>query len=220
MALDPARNRRPLASRQTRVAARAAALLARAGASPDAISMAGIFFALAAALALMQVAPGPAPFRIAAHVWTPGWLVAAAFIQLRLACNLLDGMVAVEAGRGSRLGALFNEIPDRIEDTAIIAAFGVAAGASALGLWTALAAMFCAYLRLLGGALGQAQDFAGPMAKQHRMAALTLGCLAGFGAAISGRGGGLPDLVLWIVCLGALVTAARRIRRIARGIGR
>ncbi len=220
MALDPVRNRRPLASRQTRVAARAAALLARAGVSPDGISMAGVVFALIAALALMQVAPGPAPFRIAEYVWAPGWLVAAAFIQLRLATNLLDGMVAVEAGRGSRLGALFNEIPDRIEDTAIIVAFGVAAGAPALGLWSALAAMFCAYLRLLGGALGQAQSFAGPMAKQHRMAAITLGCLAGFGAALSGRGAGLPDLVLWVVCLGALVTAARRIRHIARGIGR
>jgi phosphatidylglycerophosphate synthase len=220
MPADPVANRRPLASRQTRTAARAAALLARAGVRPDVISMSGIVFASFAALALMQVAPGPAPLKALAAGWAPAWLIAAAFIQLRLAANLLDGMVAVEGGRGGRLGPLFNEIPDRIEDILIIAAFGAAAGAPALGLWTALAAMICAYLRLLGGALGQTQSFAGPMAKQHRMAAVTFGCVSGFGAAVIGRGDALPALVLWVVCLGTLVTAARRIRHIARGIGR
>jgi phosphatidylglycerophosphate synthase len=217
---DPVANRRPLASRQTRTAARAAALLTRAGVRPDVISMSGIVFAAFAALALMQVAPGPAAFNVVAAGWAPAWLIAAAFIQLRLAANLLDGMVAVEGGHGGRLGPLFNEIPDRIEDILIIAAFGAAAGAPALGLWTALAAILCAYLRLLGGAFGQTQSFAGPMAKQHRMAALTVGCIAGFGADLVGRGGALPALVLWVVCLGTVATAARRIRHIARLIGK
>jgi phosphatidylglycerophosphate synthase len=218
MTSDPLANRRPLASRQTRIAARAASLLARAGVRPDVISMAGIGFAGLAALALLQAAPDPAPLKVAS-TWAAGWLVAAGFIQLRLAANLLDGMVAIEGGRGGRLGPLFNEIPDRIEDTAIIAAFGTAAGAPALGLWTALAAVFCAYLRLFGGALGQAQTFAGPMAKQHRMAALTVGCLAGFGADLAGRWAAVPEMVLWVVLLGTLVTAARRIGQIAARIG-
>jgi hypothetical protein len=34
-----------------------------------------------------------------------------------------------------------------------------------------------AYIRVLGGTLGLPQDFRGPMAKPHRMAALTIGCL-------------------------------------------
>ena len=102
-------------------------------------------------------------------------------------------------------------MPDRVEDTAILWAFGVAAGWPALGLWAALAAMACAYVRQVGGALGQPQSFLGPMAKQHRMAAVTLGCLLGFAAAVAGGGRGCPGLVLWAVLLGSLVTIARRL---------
>ena len=43
-----------------------------------------------------------------------GWLVLAALgIQLRLLCNMLDGMVAVEHGRATPVGALYNDVPDR-----------------------------------------------------------------------------------------------------------
>ena len=140
-------------------------------------------------------------------------------MQLRLLANLLDGLVAVEGGRGTALGPLYNEVPDRIEDTAILAAFGMAAGWPMLGLWAALAAMACAYVRQLGGALGQPQSFIGPMAKQHRMAAISLGCLLGFGEAVAGAPAGLPGIVLWVVLVGSLVTAARRLGLIAGGSG-
>src|SRR5687767_919083 len=75
--------RRPLKTRDHNWAIRAAQWLAGAGVSPNAISLASVAFASAAAGALL------------AH----GWLAAALFIQLRLLCNLLDGMVAVEGGR-------------------------------------------------------------------------------------------------------------------------
>ena len=85
-----------------------------------------------------------------------------------------------------------------------------------LGLWAALAAMACAYVRQVGGALGQAQSFIGPMAKQHRMAAVTLGCLLGFAEAVAGGGPGLPGILLWAVLLGSL----RDHRPAARGTSR
>ncbi len=208
MADDPFLNRRPLASRRLVIVQRLASALARAGVTPNQISTAGIGFALLAALVLWRVAEG----------WAPGWLVAIVFIQLRLLANLIDGLVAVEGGRGDALGPLYNEVPDRIEDTAIIAAFGLAAGWPMLGLWAALAAVTCAYVRQLGGALGQAQSFIGPMAKQHRMAAMSFGCLVGFVEALAGSTLGLTGILLWIVFLGTLVTIARRLGVIAAGL--
>lgn len=216
---DPTANRRPIAARRFAPIHRLAGALARTGVTPNAISVAGIGFALAAGFALLQ-AGAPGPMRLGGAPWAGAWLVAAAFVQLRLVANLIDGLVAVEGGLGSRLGPLYNEVPDRIEDTVILAAFGVAAGAPALGLWAALAAMATAYIRQLGGALGQPQDFAGPMAKQHRMAAVTLGAVLGFGEALAGGGPGLPGLVLWAILIGSLATVARRLWRIAARLGR
>jgi phosphatidylglycerophosphate synthase len=203
----PPANRRPIASRHLAVVRRLAAALARARVAPDAISAAGIAFALAAALALLAAGAHPA-----------AWLLAAALVQLRLLANLLDGLVAVEGGLASPMGVLWNEVPDRLEDTAILAAYGTAAGSPALGLWAALAAVACAYVRQVGGALGQPQSFLGPMAKQHRMAAVTAGCVSGFAAALLGAGAALPGLLLWAILLGTLVTIACRLRHIARGL--
>lgn len=197
--------RRPLASRGSRLAQAAAAWLTRAGASPDAISAAGVGFALAACAALA-----------AAPHWPAGWLLGALGVQLRLAANLLDGMVAIEGGRGGPVGPLWNEAPDRVEDAAILVGFGLAAGAYDLGLWATAAALFCAYVRALGGALGLPQSFAGPMAKQHRMAAVTAGCLIGFAESWRDGDPQLARLLLWAVFLGTLATAARRLLAIAR----
>ncbi len=56
------------------------------------------------------------------------WFLAAVGIQLRLVCNLMDGMLAVEGGLKTANGDLFNEFPDRIADVAILAALGQAGG--------------------------------------------------------------------------------------------
>ena len=62
-----------------------------------------------------------------------GWLAliaTAACVQLRLVCNLLDGMVAIEGGKSTATGALFNEIPDRLADPLFLVPLGYAAGYS------------------------------------------------------------------------------------------
>jgi hypothetical protein len=77
-----------------------------------------------------------------------------------------------------------------------------------------------AYLRTLGGALGLAQDFRGPMAKPHRMAVLTAGCVLGaLEAAVRGSGYALL-LAVWCIGIGSLVTCAARTAAIARGLSR
>lgn len=170
---DRLSNRRPLASRGTGWAAASARLMLALGLTANAISAIGIGFAALGAWALVEAPDRP---------WL--FLAAALGVQLRLLCNMLDGMVAVEGGRGSPTGPLFNEAPDRIEDSLLLVAAGYAAGLAWAGWLAALLAMLTAYVRALGGSLGFAQDFRGPMAKPHRMAALTIGCIAALAEAL------------------------------------
>ena len=203
-------NRRPLKSRSTRWAQSLSRSLSRLGLTADAISIVGVIAALAGALALYEASRWP---------WL--YLAAVAGVQLRLLCNLLDGLVAIEGGKKSPVGPLYNEVPDRIEDSILLIAAGFASGWLALGLAAALAAALTAYIRALGGSLGFNQDFAGPMAKQHRMATLTVGILAAFIVEFI-PGFSLKDgrlilaLCLLLIIAGALVTMVRRIARIAR----
>jgi phosphatidylglycerophosphate synthase len=196
--------RRPIATRETAFARSTAARLAAAGVTPNAISAASMGFAAAGAAALLA-APG-AP-------WL--FLAAIACVQLRLLCNLLDGMVAVEGGLASRTGALWNEAPDRVADSLLLIALGYAAGLPWLGWAAALAAALTAYVRLLGASLGQAQDFRGPMAKQHRMAALCLGCLAALAEAALGWPPRALVIAAAVIAAGALLTCWTRLRAIA-----
>jgi phosphatidylglycerophosphate synthase len=198
-------NRRPLKSRNTSWAGAAARIALASGMSANTVSLLGVAISIVGA---------------AAFIFAPGelllFIVAAACIQLRLLANLVDGMVAVEGGRGSGTGPIFNEFPDRLEDSLLLVAAGYAAGPSWLGWLAALLAAVCAYVRLLGGSLGFPQDFGGPMAKPHRMAALTLACVA---AAIEGwmRGSSVAlQAGLALICVGTALTIALRLSRLAK----
>jgi phosphatidylglycerophosphate synthase len=144
-----------------------------------------------------------------------GLIFTALCVQLRLLCNLLDGMVAIEGGRQSATGSLYNEIPDRVADSLFIVALGYAIGLSWLGWLGALAAAVTAYIRVLGGSLGLTQDFRGPLAKPHRMAVITAGCLIGaIEIAYSGTQYALV-IAAWIIAIGALLTCVTRTVAIA-----
>jgi phosphatidylglycerophosphate synthase len=195
--------RRPLASRSTRWAGFLANAAVRAGLTADGISILSLVFAAAGAAALLLL---PRPWNL---------LACAAGIQLRLLCNLLDGMVAVEGGRKSKLGVLYNEVPDRVADSLFLVALGYASGIAWLGWLAALAAAVTAYIRVLGGTFGLAQDFRGPLAKQHRMAVMTAGCLLGIGEYAWNGGLYILEAAAWIIAFGAIVTCGTRIRAIA-----
>ena len=57
-------------------------------------------------------------------------VLAALFCQLRLLCNLLDGMVAIEAGKSAGDGPFWNEFPDRVSDILIVVGLGYGVGHS------------------------------------------------------------------------------------------
>jgi phosphatidylglycerophosphate synthase len=198
--------RRPLASRSTRWAGSLSRAAVRAGFTADGISILSLLFAAGGAAALLTLRQ---PWNL---------LACAAGIQLRLLCNLLDGMVAIEGGRKSKVGVLYNEVPDRIADSLFLVALGYAIGIPWLGWLAALAAAVTAYIRVLGGTFGLPQDFRGPLAKQHRMAVMTAGCLLGIGEWFWDGGGRILEAAAWIIAMGALVTCGTRIHAISRGL--
>jgi len=197
-------NRRPIAARSHRWAGRAASRLAAGNISPNQISVASAVVAIIGAALLVWVH----------QAWA--LIACAACIQARLVCNLLDGMVAIEGGKKSPVGALYNEFPDRIADSVLIVALGYAAGMPWLGWLGALGAALTAYVRLFGGAIGLAQDFRGPFAKQQRMAVMTAGCvIAAAELLLNGTQWALLIAAV-IIAAGSLITCGTRTWAIAR----
>ena len=192
--------RRPLKSRSTAWARALSSALVARKVSPNAVSVFGMFVAFGGAAAMLAAGRG-------LPVWL-GLLLGAAGVQIRLLCNLMDGLVAVEGGLKSKAGDLFNEAPDRIEDTVLLVAAGYACGHGDLGWACATLALCTAYLRALGASLSLGQDYRGPGAKPHRMAALTLGLLGAIALPVV-----LPT-ALWAIVVLTSITAVRRTIRI------
>jgi len=191
-------NRRPLKSRASGWAVKLAAWLAGTSVTPNQISITSMVFAALAGGAF----------------YLGGlWLLAAAlFIQLRLLCNLLDGMVAVEGGKSAPDGPFWNEAPDRVSDILIITGLGYGIGLPELGWAAAALAIFAAYIRELGSSIGQPPDFSGPMAKPQRMALLTLAATLGTF---------IPQALLyalWVLLIGTAITILRRSFNLVRGL--
>jgi len=76
-------------------------------------------------------------------------------------------------------------------------------------------AALTAYIRLFGGALGFAQDFRGPMAKQHRMALLTAGCLISVVEHFAVRTNDSLAITCGLIAAGSLLTCWTRTRALA-----
>jgi len=154
------------------------------------------------------------------------WIIAALGAQLRLTANMLDGMVALASSRDSKIGELYNEVPDRISDAAVFIGAGFAWGGNiALGYIATILAIFTAYIRAAGKIAGAPNEFCGPMAKQHRMLVITLICLY---SAVTPRSWqvitisdspiGLVTLGLIVIVIGCVITVIRRLSRIASAL--
>jgi len=210
--------RRPIASRDLAISQQIADWLAARGASPNAISVAGMLAAIVGGFAFWGTSAGGPWCRLL-------WLVAAAMAQLRLLANMFDGMVAIRRQVASPLGELYNEVPDRISDAALFIGLGYAAGGQPLlGFAAALAAVFTAYVRAMAKVAGAPQDFCGPLAKPQRMFVVT--ALAVYVALtptswqpawiVGQKSFGLASAALTIIVIGSLTTAGRRLVRAAR----
>ncbi len=209
-------DRRPLASRSTGWARNLSTMLAETSITPNQISILSVVAAAGAWVAMALSVSVDS--RVLAGLCL---IVAATACQLRLLCNLMDGMVAIEAGKQTRDGALWNELPDRMADILILAGLGLAAGFVSLGWAAAALAVFTAYVRELGKGIDGVVDFRGPMAKPHRMAlvtgALLVAAVSSFlSAPVSHNVAAILQIALWVLCGGTVLTLYRRSRALLK----
>jgi phosphatidylglycerophosphate synthase len=202
-------SRRPIAQMFRRTAEAATRLCVRLSIHPDAISYLSILAALVAAICFWK--SGEIPSLL---------IVAPLFCYLRLWFNMLDGMVAVAAGKASARGEILNDLPDRISDVIIF--IGVAHSGlmnPMIGYWAAIFALLTAYVGLFGQAVGGLREFGGMMSKPWRVVALSLGAWTTFVCQSYGASFNLGRLTIldWtclVVIVGCLQTIIVRLKRI------
>lgn len=159
---------------------------------PALISAGGVAFGAAAGAGLL-LPPGPVPA-----------LAVGAALAARLACANLDGGVARTAGRTSRLGAVSNELAERLAELAALAGT-LALAPAGLVAAAALAASSTSWVSLAGAAAGAPRLQGGPVGKTERCLILV---------AIAATGWTVPLLVL--LGTGSVATALLRLARLHR----
>ncbi|MCX6119201.1 MAG: CDP-alcohol phosphatidyltransferase family protein [Proteobacteria bacterium] len=212
-------DRRPIAARNFTLSQKAANFLASNNITPNGISIFGLIagvlsgFCMFYSMRLLDIRPILL-------------LSAAILIAIRLLCNMFDGMVALIQAKSNPLGEIYNEVPDRLSDSASLIGLGyIFPGHGHLGLWAALLAMLTAYIRAVGKSTGAASQYCGPMAKQQRMflCIATLICtviapnfsLNIFQNVDSYQATSITEITLWTIIIGSAVTCVRRLWRIS-----
>ncbi len=207
-------SRRPIADVFRLTAHGATRFCVRAGIHPDAISLFSIVAAAGAAVCFWQSSRHPLLL-----------VIAPLLCALRLWCNMLDGMVALAAGRASWRGEVMNDLPDRISDVLIFVGAAHSGWMHPLiGYWAALWSLGTAYVGMLGQAVGAQREFGGLMSKPWRMVALGLGAWLTY--ALFRENGGVAmfvrlsvlDWTCLIVVAGSSQTSTLRLIRILRAL--
>lgn len=209
---------RPIASREHALSKIVAGWLANTGLSPNAISIAGMVCAILGGVALGLTS-------VVSPAW-PLFLFGGLMMQMRLLANMFDGMVAIQTAKASPVGALYNEIPDRVSDAAFFIGMGYAlGGCSELGYLAAILAIMTAYIRSEGKVAGAHQEFCGPLAKPERMGLSTAAAVL---AAITpttwlpkfdwAPGAEIMAGTLLLIAVGSFATCLRRLGKIASAL--
>ncbi|MBU6451716.1 MAG: CDP-alcohol phosphatidyltransferase family protein [Cyanobacteria bacterium REEB67] len=214
--------RRPIPMRQAPISAHMASALVGLGLSPNQVSIASTIFALAGAacfilVSRLEILGESSPLTASALL-----AGAALCILGRLLCNMLDGMMAVEYGKRTATGELYNEIPDRLSDTLFLASAGylasdnLAALCVGLGWMAAVLALCTAYIRAFGARyMPNGPDYGGPMAKPQRMAALAIGALITAVQINICAEKSAMVITLAVICAGTALTCLRRLNNLA-----
>lgn len=138
--------RRPLQTHNSRWAAGLSKALLAMGLRPNFVSLMSVVFSTVAAASFFLLSSAYLPAAVL-------WILAAVAVQLRLLCNLIDGMLAVKGGLKTPNGDLYNEFPDRISDVLILSSLGFAVSdgwSRNLGWMCACGALTTACIRMHG----------------------------------------------------------------------
>jgi phosphatidylglycerophosphate synthase len=209
-------SRRPIADLFRRTAHVAVRVCVRARIHPDTISYLSMVAAAAAAVCFWQAERCPCLL-----------LAGPLFCYLRLWCNMLDGMVALASKTASARGEILNDLPDRISDVLIFVGVAHSGFCSPFsGYWAAIAAVFTAYVGMMGQAVGARREFGGIMSKPWRMVVLHLGAWTLFALIVFGEqsptvrfaGFTVLDWSCLVVIAGCIQTVFIRLRRTFRAL--
>lgn len=211
--------RRPLKVRNVSGWQIIATALVKRGVTPNTVSVLGLVVGVAAGVSVAATSLDGLNDRLLL-------LTALLLMAGRGFCNILDGVMAVEVGAGTRVGALYNEVPDRLSDAAVLVGAGYAVGGvPVLGWAAALAAVFTAYVRVQSQVAGATPDYRGLFGKPGRMVVLAICMLL---LVVVPRSAelelslgtdlrmGVFGLGTALIAVGSVATAALRLRRSAR----
>lgn len=200
-------SRRPIADSFRRTAHGSVSLCVKLGVHPDVISYGSMVSAAVASWCFWKAGE---------HSWL--LLIAPVFCYFRLWLNMLDGMVAIAAGKASWRGEILNDLPDRVSDVLVfvgVAHSGLCSPFS--GYWVAILAVLTAYVGMFGQAVGVRREFSGVMAKPWRMVTLHFGAWLAYALGETGREFGALTVLDWtcvLILIGCIQTIAVRLRRI------
>jgi len=216
-------DRRPIPARDFPLSKKIASWLAKTGLTANYISIIGMIAGVGAGTSIAATSFYREYFAIL-------YVTGAVLIFLRLLANMFDGMVAVIHNRPNPLGEMFNDVPDRVSDAAILIGCGYSINSSPeAGYWAAILAVMTAYIRAVGKACGAPQNFSGPMAKQQRMfLCIGTSLLCAFvpttlvmnttSSTTVGAAQSIMVPVLWFIAAGSAFTCLRRIRGINQAL--
>jgi phosphatidylglycerophosphate synthase len=149
---------------------------------------------------------GVAVSALAGAAFATDRLPAAAFLMtLAGFFDLIDGVVAREQGSMSRAGAFFDSSMDRLSDLLIFGGIAVAAAvrvdvaAVLLVMWALSGAVMTSYVRARAEVVLESLSV-GIMERGERFVVLILGAASGY-----------LEPALWIVAIGATITAVQRL---------
>lgn len=205
-------NRRPLKVRGSVWSQKFASYLSKKDITPNQISIGSIVASFIASIFILLISNDNL-----FTIWISP-ILAALFIQMRLLCNLFDGMVALEGGKSTKSGELFNDIPDRVSDSLLFIALGysitnISFGIE-LGYLATLFAALTAYVRVLGASMQAGSCFKGPMAKQHRMAILTTALILTPFELLLFATDYILIITLFVIAIGSFLTIVNRTKTI------
>lgn len=180
--------------------------LARAGVTPDQLTLAAVPVAVLGGACLLASSAAPALL-----------LVVPLLAALRIVLNLLDGSMARRTRRIHARGELYNELGDRLADTAFLAPVAFLPGAQPeVVLVGVLAGVLASYVGITARAAGGERIYRGILSKPGRMALL---CVCSVWAFVAGGANPLAWAVFGPVLLvGTVLTLIERIAVAVRGL--
>ena len=144
--------------------------LAAVGVTPDQVTLAAVPVAVLGGACLLASPTAPALL-----------LVVPLLAIVRIALNLIDGNMARRTGRIHPRGELYNELGDRLADTAFLTPVAFLPGASPeIVLLGVLGAVLASYVGITVRAAGGERLYRGILSKPGRMALLVVCCLWAF----------------------------------------